>query len=236
MKIIMDAIKKHLSNEYIRRDFVKYQLQQIPAGTKLLDAGCGSQQYRCYCNHLDYKSQDFAQYSVDLVTSFTDGKGKDSYTYGEIDYIGNIWDIPVEENLFDTVLCTEVFEHILYPNETVREFSRILKINGKLILTAPSNCLRHFDPYFFYTGFSDNYFRQILSKNGFRIDLIEPVGDYYSWLAVELARTMKLHGVIWAFLIFPAFLFYALRQKTEKSVNTLCMGYHIVACKIEEQL
>ena len=120
----------------------------------------------------------------------TDGAGgKEGYKYGQLDYVGDIWDINKKDNTFDAILCTEVFEHIPYPIKTIKEFSRLLKKDGKLILTAPSNCLRHMDPYFFYSGFSDRWYEKVLKENGLKIELLNAVGDYYSWLMLEMART-----------------------------------------------
>jgi SAM-dependent methyltransferase len=82
------------------------------------------------------------------------------------------------EIITQIILCTEVFEHIPYPIETLKEFSRLLKKDGKLLLTAPSNCLRHMDPYFFYSGFSDRWYEKFLNDNGFELESIEAVGDY----------------------------------------------------------
>jgi len=100
--------------------------------------------------------------------------GTEGYQYGQIDYIGDIWDIKELDNTFDEILCTEVFEHIPYPNETLKEFSRILKPGGILILTAPSNCLRHMDPYFFALDF------QIDGLNFFQSKSIPKDRDYTS--------------------------------------------------------
>jgi SAM-dependent methyltransferase len=125
-----------------------------------------------------------------------------------------------------------VLEHIPFPNEAVKEFSRLLKPGGKLILTAPSNCLRHMDPYFFYTGFSDRWFERILKESGFVIETIEAVGDYHSWLSVEIARTARTQSLLAKILLLPAFLYYYNKKKTNVSVDALCMGYHVVAEKI----
>lgn len=130
------------------------------------------------------------------------------------------------------VLCTEVFEHIPYPIRTIKEFQRLLKKDGKLILTAPSNSLRHMDPYYFYSGFSDRWYNKILNEAGFVIDSIEPVGDYYSWISIELLRTALQNSIFSKFLLFPTFLYFRLKKKTDQSINTLCMGYHIVARKL----
>jgi len=115
------------NNVEFRNKWVEKKLKSLSDGLKILDAGCGPQNYRKFCEHLDYKSQDFAQY---------DGKGNgeglhnEDWEYGEIDYIGNIWDIEEKDNTFDAILCTEVIEHIPYPNETIKEFSRLLKSGG----------------------------------------------------------------------------------------------------------
>lgn len=227
-------IQQRLNNQFERDDFITAQLTQLPERSRILDAGCGSQRYRKYCDHLIYKSQDFGQYTTDekQVISNLGPDSRAEYQYGQIDYVGDIWNIEAADQSFDVILCTEVFEHIPYPNETVKEFSRLLSKNGKLILTAPSNCLRHMDPYFFYSGFSDRWYEKVLTEHGLKIESISPVGDYNSWLAVELARTLSTHSFFAKILLLPALLFYSTRKKSTVSVNTLCMGYHVIASKI----
>jgi hypothetical protein len=88
------------------------------------------------------------------------------------------------------------------------------------------------DPYFFYSGFSDRWFEKFLADNGFRIGQVTPVGDYYSWLMVEIVRTAASHSVFAKLALAPAFLYLYNKRKTETSVDTLCMGYHVVAHKI----
>ena len=226
-------IVKNINNQNERDDFIKKILSEMPKNSSLLDAGCGNQRYKKFCNHLKYFSQDFGKYSTDKKKMLlSDGVGgKDGYEYGKLDYIGDIWNINEKSDTFDVILCSEVFEHIPYPIETIKEFQRLLKSGGKLILTAPSNCLRHMDPYYFYTGFSDRWFEKFLNDNDFKIETIEPVGDYYSWIAVEIARTAVSHSIFAKIMIFPAFLYYYFKKKNELSINTLCMGYHILAKK-----
>jgi len=232
----INNLAKKLNNLNQRTEWVKYQIKKIPNNYKLLDAGCGNQQFRIFCKHLDYKAQDFGKYTRDdkeIIGSNKGGIGGNlGYQYGDLDYIGEIWNIEESDNTFDVVLCTEVLEHIPYPVKTIKEFSRLIKPGGKLILTAPSNCLRHMDPYFFYSGFSDRWYERFLPENGFVIEEIIPVGDYYSWLSVEMMRTFLSHSIIAKILLFPAFLYYFNKKKTEKSINTLCAGYHVLAKKL----
>jgi|694.fasta_scaffold00884_8 ubiquinone/menaquinone biosynthesis C-methylase UbiE len=66
--------------------------------------------------------------------------------------------IPVEDATFDVVICCEVIEHMeLDPMFMLAEINRVLKPNGKLILTTPNitssralyKMLRGTDPYFY---------------------------------------------------------------------------------------
>jgi 2-polyprenyl-3-methyl-5-hydroxy-6-metoxy-1,4-benzoquinol methylase len=227
------GVKRYLDNQYERDAFVAEQLAQLPQGARILDAGAGSQRYRESCSHLDYVAQDFGEYTVDEKASLTSSRSgeKQSYEYGVIDIRSDIWNIPEATQSFDAILCTEVIEHVPYPIETIQELSRLLRPGGLLILTAPSNCLRHFDPYFFTSGFSDRWYETILPSNGLEVEAIQPVGDYYRWMAVELARTVRNEGVISAGFLLPAFAYYSRKTPTRNSVNTLCMGYHVVARK-----
>lgn len=226
---VVRKLSKTTDNQMSRDEFIIAELNKIPAGKVLLDAGCGSQRYKEHCRHLVYKAQDFGKFKVDQLPSLS--AFKEEYKYGKIDYQGDIWQINEQDRSFDAILCTEVFEHIAYPIETVKEFSRLLKKGGKLILTAPSNCLRHMDPYFFYSGFSNRWYEEILAKNGFRIDLIKPEGDYYSWMRAELVRIIKGINVFTSIFLFPAFIYFSLKNKTAESVATLCEGYYIIATK-----
>ena len=115
-------VQQKLNNQHERDQFIIERLGRLPANSRLLDAGCGSQRYREYCGHLVYKGQDFAQYMTDekQVLSNQGQVSQSVYPYGEIDYVGDVWNIEADDGAFDVILCTEVFEHIPYPNETVR--------------------------------------------------------------------------------------------------------------------
>lgn len=234
LPIVRTWLRK-INNLNERTDWVKKQLKSLPRDSVLLDAGCGNQQFRVFCDHLNYKGQDFGQYIKDekeILGDKSGGVGGNlGYEYGKLDYLGDIWEIKESDATFDAILCTEVFEHIPYPIETIKEFSRLIKSGGTLILTVPNACIRHMDPYFFYSGFSDRWYEKFLPENGFEIEEIVPVGDYYSWLAVEMARTAISHSIFSKILLLPAFLYYFYKRKTKTSIDTLCMGYHVRAKK-----
>ncbi len=220
----------YFDNSIERGAFVREELKKIPAGRSILDAGAGSQQYRKNCAHLKYFAQDFGQVTVDTQKGFAGLT--ENYGYGPLDYTCDILSIPVKDGTFDAVLCTEVFEHLPDPAGALKELARILKPGGTLILTVPSNCLRHFDPYFFYTGFSDRWLEHWLQKTGFDIVRLYAEGNYFKWLALEIARAGRQHPLALP-LLFPAFawFFFKARKADPKAVSTLCGGYYVVATR-----
>lgn len=232
---LKERVRRYLDNQHDRHDWIKSKLAQIPPKHKILDAGCGSQIYREFCGHLEYVGQDFGKFETDEAKGFT--AQHTAYEYGELDLVSDVWRIPVAGESFDAILCSEVFEHIPYPVDSVREFARILKPGGTLILTAPFACLRHMDPYFYYTGFSDRFYQRILPENGFEILEINHVGDYHKRMSVDLVRTWRqtrgFEKIYSAVVLLPAFILYFLkgRRPTEESIATLTMGYHVLARK-----
>ena len=96
-----DKIRKNLNPVFEREEFVKRKLAELSKDSILLDAGCGSQIYKKYCAHLNYKAQDFGKYTGDEKEAFNTTS---QYEYGSLDYQGNIWDIKVKENAFDNIL------------------------------------------------------------------------------------------------------------------------------------
>lgn len=46
--------------------------------------------------------------------------------------------LPFEDASFDLVICTEVLEHMLWPQNLLREMARVLRPNGSLIASVPN--------------------------------------------------------------------------------------------------
>lgn len=216
-----------------RDNFIFEQIKSIKVGESILDAGAGSQRYRIFCENLKYYSQDFGKYTTDEKKTIAgDGVGgKNGYLYGALDYIGNVWKIDEKDEFFDNILCTEVFEHIPYPIETIKEFARLLKKGGKLILTVPSNCARHMDPFYYYSGFSDRWLEMILSENNFHNIKIIPVGDYYRWMLLETIKNIRAPGIFSKIALLPSLVYFYLKKPTKESIDTICIGYHVTAEK-----
>ena len=173
------------TNKLNRDQWLEKTLTAIPAGSRILDAGAGELQYRALCSHLDYVSQDFAQYD-----GSGDGAGLQTgeFDNSRLDIVSDIASIPEPDASFDAIMCIEVLEHVPHPVEALRELVRLLKPGGTLIVTAPFCSLTHYAPYFFQTGYSRYFYEHWLSELGCSIEEIDYNGSYFEYVAQELRR------------------------------------------------
>ena len=85
--------------------------------------------------------------------------------------------IPFDNNTFDCILSSEVFEHMFNINEIMNELSRVLKKGGVILITCPFAWNLHEIPndYARYTPFA---LIDIFQKNGFEVLKVEKIGNY----------------------------------------------------------
>ena len=226
-----------MTNDEFREDWIKRKLQCIPAQESILDAGAGQLRWKKDCEHLIYISQDFCEFN-----SNTNGKGliTDRWDTSGIDIVSDITCIPVGNNVYDNILCTEVLEHVPHPDLAIAEFSRIIKPKGKLILTAPFCSLTHFAPYHFCTGFNKYWYNNVLKENGFEVIEMVSNGNYFTYLCQELNRLsamMKqysIRGGITLHIIAKILSgFLKNCDGDNRSSEVLCFGYNVIAVKRE---
>ncbi|MBO6087609.1 class I SAM-dependent methyltransferase, partial [bacterium] len=225
-------------NELNRDNWVIKKLQSIPSGENILDAGAGEMRYKPYCSHLDYKSQDYCQYKGLTEGNLTEGLLNDKWDTSKIDIESDIISIPVGDNSFDNILCTEVFEHIPFPIKAIEEFKRIIKPGGKLILTAPFACLSHQTPYFFYSGYSVYWYKKFLEENNFEILEMSPNGNYFEYMLQEINRLeycknsyckdLSMHYPEKEITKICMYLEECSKKQTN-SEDILCFGWHVLA-------
>jgi len=131
------------------REVIKYALKYISG--KTLDLGAGSAKYRSI---IEKKSSEYITF--DMV----EGDG--------IDVVGDVLNLSFKKESFDTVISTQVLEHVEQPWIMIDEIYRILKKDGICILTAPFLQPYHADPndYFRYTIEGIN---SLFKNQGFKI-------------------------------------------------------------------
>lgn len=224
-------------NETTRGSWLAQALQQVPAGSRILDAGAGQLRHRKLCAHLDYLSQDFAQYDGQ-----GDGSGLQtgSWDQSRIDIVSDICQIPQPDESFDAVMCIEVLEHLPQPLLALAEFARLLRPGGQLILTAPFCSLTHFAPYHFYSGFNRYFYEKHLPANGFTIVDFKENGNFFEFLAQELRRVplvstryAALKPRLWEYgaMYLVVAMLQRLSAKESGSAELLNFGCHVRAVK-----
>jgi SAM-dependent methyltransferase len=117
---------------------------------RVLDVGCGSKPYRTLFQASEYLGMEISD------------RNKDADCY----YDGNRF--PFQEREFDSVITSEVLEHIFNPNMFLSEINRVLKKGGILLLTVPFVWDEHEQPYD-YARYSSFGLRHLLEQNGFVI-------------------------------------------------------------------
>ena len=143
----------------------KYYEKMISAHAKgtMLDLGCGNVPLYCVYSSLVDKI-----ICVDWSNSY--------FKNSHIDIECNLNDIlPLSTESFDTIIITDVLEHINNPFLLWSEMSRILKPKGKLLIGIPFLFNLHDEPYdyFRYTEFAIKMFCE---NNSLQILSIDSMG------------------------------------------------------------
>ena len=151
---------------FIRNALYKKVREYAPAlKGRLLDFGCGRKPYQSLFTNVeeyigvDYNSQGHSHIN-EQIDVFYDGKK-----------------IPFPDEHFDSVFSSEVFEHIFNLEEIIPEIKRVMKKEGKLLITCPFVWNEHEVPvdYARYTQFA---LKHLLEKNGFVILSLDKSGDF----------------------------------------------------------
>jgi len=92
--------------------------------------------------------------------------------------------LPIKEKIFDNILCFETLEYLPHPEMAVKEFARVTKTNGEVVITISSK-LSHFTSMFSNLIRSGNFpylpipgkeMIKYIKKAGFKIKIIKNIG------------------------------------------------------------
>lgn len=172
-----------MKNRYkISEEFIKnWDLKN--KSKKILDAGAGEQRIKKFIKNNDYISQDFGEYKVNKDSVPFDFKGtwNRQWDSNRCDILSDITKIPLNDDSIDLVINLEVLEHLPEPVKAFHEFNRILKPGGTVLLTCPNFCTPHQNPFFFYSGFSKEFFLNLIpSQTNLEVTEYKEEGDIIS--------------------------------------------------------
>ena len=163
---------------FVRQGLLKAIGQFAPQlNGRLLDFGCGSKPYRSLFATAEYVGVDYENpghpHTNEQIDVFYDGKN-----------------IPFGNDHFDSILCSEVFEHVFNLPDILNELNRVLKPGGKMLVTCPFVWPEHEVPHDFarYSRFA---LKSLLEQNGFEEIGFVKTGNY--WSATSQLRTMYFY-------------------------------------------
>lgn len=204
-------------------DFLRDAAESHAAGV-LVDIGCGRKPWRSIFER--YVSRHLG---VDLADSLHGSQ--------DVDFIGTAYETGLPDAHANTVLCTEVLEHLNEPQLAIREMHRILSPGGTVILTVPFFWHIHEEPRDFYR-YTTYGLRYLFEQAGFEIIKIQPLtgfivtfGQLLAYYILRLSRFRLLRGAVrlvnWAIQhISKAF------NRFDKSHQFTCL-YGLIARKTD---
>lgn len=151
-RLITDLVASHYGGS----------LQRHASG-KLLDLGCG-------------KVPLFAAYkafvSDNICVDWANSSHKNDYLDYELDLAQPLF---FGDNEFDTIILSDVLEHLPNPELVLHEISRILAPNGKLIMNVPFYYWLHEEPHDYYR-FTEFALKHLVQMAGLRLVQIHAIG------------------------------------------------------------
>ncbi len=106
---------------------------------------------------------------------------------GSVDHIADIQHMPeIADRSFESVLCTQVLEHVPQPGRAMAELARALKPGGHLIVSVPHLSAIHEAPsdYYRYTEYG---LRELAEASGLDVVEIQATGGLISFIAHGLS-------------------------------------------------
>lgn len=156
----------------------------------------------------------------------------------EVDIVASADNIPLPDNSKDSIVSTQMLEHVKFPEKCVREMYRVLKKNGHVLVTAPQWNELHAEPhdYWRYTKYG---FIELFERNGFRVVEYEQRGGFFSNAAQMTLRYfldrfhLHRHPVLGrvfsrAFQFMGAFAIFLDRHDTSEANRKHAIGWCFV--------
>lgn len=202
----------------------------VYAKGKLLDLGCGKvplyEKYRAYVSDITCVDWSFSPHQtshLDLEWDLTTG-------------------LPFDDCSYDTIVLSDVLEHIPNPTHLLGEISRVLRFNGVLIFNVPFLYNIHEHPYDFfrYTVFG---LERIVSDAELEVEHLKVLGGAPEVIAVLLAKIVQkvpILGKTFAVAIQSCVAISVRRVRlfkrlSERTGHLFPLGYFVVARKSPPQ-
>lgn len=186
----------------------------------LLDCGCGDVPYFGI-----YKDLISDSYCVDWEYS--------PQKQVHVDQFVNLNEKLAIPHTFDTILLSDVLEHIAEPKQLLQELNKLLKPNGKIIIMVPFMYRLHEEPHDYYR-YTEHGLRHLLNTSDLTVTEIESYGGIVDVLFDTLNKgffnTNLRSKVLFKLYKFVSNIGYFARINNARKYS-FPMGYTLVAQK-----
>lgn len=100
------------------------------AGLRILEVGSGG-------GHVLRMFPEARLTAVDVSKVFLDTAKRNLHGYDAEFHLGELSDLNLPEESYDRIICTEVLEHTRAPQEVLAQIRRLLKPDGRAVITVP---------------------------------------------------------------------------------------------------
>lgn len=127
--------------------------------------------------------------------------------------------LPFKDGSFDSVICTEVLEHVAQPRSCLAGINKVLKKGGFVYITVPQCWCLHYEPddYWRFTRYG---IERLMREAGFEIVSMRRIGGIFSLVGVRLV------DVAWTAL--RGWLGFLGRRASERAATILCLVFSLL--------
>jgi SAM-dependent methyltransferase len=197
----------------------------IHAKGRLLDLGCG-------------KVPLYDAYRKFVVEAICVDWGNTLHKNDHLDFEADLTQtLPFQDGEFDTILLSDVLEHIPDPDRFCLEIARVLAPGGKLLMNVPFFYWLHEKPYDYYR-YTEFALKRFMERSGMRVLHLQATGGSAEIVADVFAKHVRRLPVVGT----PSAIFcqWAVAAFTRTSIGqrvsigtgkTFPLGYFMVAVK-----
>jgi SAM-dependent methyltransferase len=172
------------------------------ASGRLLDIGCGMKPWAgTFAPHVD---EHIGADHADTL-----------HGLGHVDIVSGAYDVPLPDASVDTILLTEVLEHLERPGDALAECGRLLRPGGHVVATTPFSWPLHEEPRDFFR-YSPHGLRHLCEEAGLQVVEIQALAGAWTTIALHFSYALLRY-----------------RERSERAVDALSVCAQRVAWEWE---
>jgi SAM-dependent methyltransferase len=194
---------------------------------KLLDLGCGK--VPLYAAYREFVTDN-------ICVDWGNTLHKNEYLDYELDLTK---DLPFSDNEFDTIILSDVLEHIPVPEQLWKEMVRILSRKGKIIMNVPFYYSLHEHPYDYYR-YTEFALRRFVEMSGLRLIQLKSIGGAPEVMADIFSKNiLRLPMIGHSLSMFAQWLTLSFirtrfgKKVSEATGKNFPIGYFLIAEKLD---